>query len=348
MSDHSHLRTEVEEETQDELAGTEMSLLEHLEELRQRLIRCALAVGILFVLSWFFADHLFGFIQKPVVEALAKAQSMQLATVVRPLSVESLQEGDVVQYTFPVESTLGDIPVPAGVTVRGLVQKKGEKLVVVTTEKLVIRDAVIPPGTVLPIEIEVNSPSERLIIDTVPGAFYLYMRVAFYAAIAFAMPFLLYQLWAFISPGLYRHERRYVAPFIILGTIFFVLGAAFGYYVAFPRAALWLLQFAHGFRPLIKANEYFDLIIVIMLGLGLVFQIPTVTLFLARMGLVTPKKMIRPWRYVIVGITVLAAVISPTGDIPNLLVFALPMLILYILSVGIAWAFGKPRTERSP
>jgi sec-independent protein translocase protein TatC len=128
-----------------------------------------------------------------------------------------------------------------------------------------------------------------------------------------------------------------------MGTLFFLLGAAFGYYIAFPRAALWLLELGSGFRPLIKANEYFDLIIIIVLGLGTVFQIPTITFFLARLGLVTPQQMIRPWRYALVGIAVLAAVISPTGDIPNMLVFALPMLVLYAFSIGIAWVFGKPR-----
>jgi sec-independent protein translocase protein TatC len=238
---------------------------------------------------------------------------------------------------------LGDVSIPAGVTIPGLVKKQGGKLVVVTAQKWVVGNAVIPAGTELPVQLEANNPRERLIIDTVTGAFSLYVRVAFYAALVFAMPFLLYQVWGFISPGLYRHEKRYALPFILMGTLFFVLGAAFGYYIAFPRAALWLLELGSGFRPLIKANEYFDLITIIMLGLGLVFQIPTITFFLARIGLVTPKKMVKPWRYIIVVIFIVAAVISPTGDIPNLLVFALPMMALYVLSIGIAWLFGKPR-----
>lgn len=334
-----------QEDAQDELAEGEMSLLEHLDELRRRLIYCAIAIGVCFVLGFYFADHLFAFVQKPVVEALAQAQRMKLATAVQPVNVHSLKEGDLVQYVFRVESSLGGVPVPAGTTIPGQVKKESENLVVVTTQPLLIGDAAIPPGTPLPIQIKANTPNEQLIIDTVPGAFYLYVRVAFYAAIVFAMPFLLYQAWAFISPGLYRHERRYALPFIFMGTVFFVLGAAFGYYIAFPRAALWLLQLGSGFRPLIKANEYFDLITIIMLGLGVVFQIPTITFFLARLGLVTPQKMIRPWRYALLIIAVLAAVISPTGDIPNMLIFALPMVVLYMLSIGIAWLFGKPRVQ---
>ena len=346
MSERVSLKADIEEEAPDELVKGEMSLLEHLEELRHRLIRCAIAIGVFFILGFYFANHLFTFVQKPVVEALAKAQRMNLATVIQPTNVESLQEGESVLYTFRADSSLGNVPIPQGTTISGLVKKQNGKLMVVTTQKLVVGDAVIPPETPLPVQIWANSPSEQLIIDTVPGAFYLYVRVAFYAAIFFAMPFLLYQVWAFISPGLYRHERHYVVPFITMGTVFFLLGAAFGYYIAFPRAALWLLELGSGFRPLIKANEYFDLITIIMLGLGAVFQIPTITFFLARLGLITPVKMIRPWRYVIVVIAVLAAVISPTGDIPNMLVFALPMLVLYVLSIGIAWLFGKPRAEK--
>jgi sec-independent protein translocase protein TatC len=333
----------VEDESQEDLAEGEMSLLEHLEELRKRLVRCAIAIGIFFIVGWLFSGQIYHFIEKPVLQALIEAQSLKLATVVHPTNVYSLQEGDSVQLTFPVESTLGGISVPAGVTIPGLVKKESEKLVVVTAQKWVVGNAVIPAGTELPVQIEDSGPHERLIIDTVTGAFSLYVRVALYAAIVFSMPFLLYQLWVFVAPGLYRHEKRYVLPFILMGTIFFVLGAAFGYYIAFPRAALWLLELGSGFRPLIKANDYFDLITIIMLGLGMVFQIPTITFFLARMGIVTPRMMARPWRYAIVVIFIVAAVISPTGDVANLMVFALPMLVLYALSIGIAWMVGKPR-----
>jgi sec-independent protein translocase protein TatC len=338
-----NVRSNTKTDANGEIVGGEMSLLEHLDELRVRLVRCAIAIAVFFVLGFYFSDKIYNFIQQPVLKALTQAQSLQVATAATPVNVQSLQEGDPVQYTFRVESTLGDVAVPSGVTVPGLVKKAGEKLVVVTAQKWVVGNAVIPAGTELPIQLEANDPRERLIIDTVTGAFSLYVRVAFYAAFIFSMPFLLFQIWGFVSPGLYRHEKRYVWPFISMGTIFFLMGAAFGYYIAFPRAALWLLQLGSGFRPLLKADDYFDLITIIMFGLGLVFQIPTVTFFLARIGLVTPGSMARPWRYAIVAIFIVAAVISPTGDIPNLLVFAVPMMTLYALSIGIAWIFGKPR-----
>ncbi len=324
--------------------AAEMSFLDHLEELRARLVRSAIALMACFFLCWFFSDRIFNFVQVPVVEALAKAQTLTTGTIVHTLSVDQLTEGAEVVYTFRVETTLGDTPVPAGATVKGRVVRREGKLVVVTAEPWVLGNAVIPAEVPLPLDINENRPSERLVIDTVQGAFNLYIRVSFYAAILFAMPIILYQLWGFIAPGLYQHERRYVFPFVGMGTVFFISGAAFGYYIAFPRAALWLLQLGSGFRPLIKADEYFDLIIIIMLGLGAVFQIPTVTFFLARIGMVTADMMWRPWRMAILIIAVLAAVISPTGDVPNMLVFALPMLLLYFLSIGIAWVFGRPRT----
>ncbi|MEO0250240.1 MAG: twin-arginine translocase subunit TatC, partial [candidate division WOR-3 bacterium] len=189
---------------------------------------------------------------------------------------------------------------------------------------------------------------EKLVFFSPQEAFLIYMHIALLCGWVVSLPVLLYQLWAFVAPGLYRHERQYVLPFILMGSVFFLLGAAFGYYVAFPRAAEWLLELGSEFRPLLRASDYFDLILIIMVGLGAVFQIPTITFFLARIGVVTPRTLLKPWRYAILGIFALAAVISPTGDIPNMLVFALPMVVLYFFSVGIAWFFGKARTERSP
>jgi len=342
------LRTEVETGVEDELAGTEMSLLEHLDELRQRLIRSAIAVLILLAGCWFFHDEIFHFLESPVRRALAKAEAAGIRTVIEAQSY-TLHEGDRFQYLLPEEVRIGDRIIPVGASVLARVEKREGKLVIVLADPLVFGNGLIPAGTRLPDPPSSNpgSSGDKLIVTTVQEAFSLYIRVSFYAAIFFAMPFLLYQLWAFVAPGLYRHERQYVLPFILMGSVFFVVGAAFGYYIAFPRAAEWLLELGSEFRPLLRASDYFDLILIIMVGLGAVFQIPTVTFFLARIGVVTPKTLLKPWRYAILAIFVLAAVISPTGDIPNMLVFALPMVVLYFFSIGIAWFFGKARTETS-
>jgi sec-independent protein translocase protein TatC len=339
---------EAEPTVEEELAGTEMSLLEHLEELRQRLIRSAIAILVLLVASWFFHEEIFHFIEKPVRQALARAEA---AGVRKSLDAPSyaLREGDRFQYSIPEEVRVGDRMIPMGTPVMARVEKRDDKLVVVLAEPWLVGKGLIPAGTVLPDPLSTSpgSSADKLIVTTVQEPFSLYVRVSFYTALCLAMPFLLLQLWGFVAPGLYQHERRYVLPFIAMGTFFFILGAGFGYYVAFPQAADWLLELGGDFKPLLNASEYFDLIIIIMLGLGAVFQIPSITFFLARIGLVTPRMLFKPWRYALLGIFLLAAVISPTGDIPNLMVFALPMVVLYFLSIGIAWFFGKSRAERS-
>ena len=123
--------------------------------------------------------------------------------------------------------------------------------------------------------------------------FSLYMKVSLYAAICVSVPFLLLQIWGFVSPGLYPHERAYVTPFIALSSISFVLGAAFAYYVIFPPAAKYLLGLGSDFRLLLKADDYFDFIIIVMLGMGVVFQMPAITYVLARIGLVTAGLMLK-------------------------------------------------------
>jgi sec-independent protein translocase protein TatC len=181
-------------------------------------------------------------------------------------------------------------------------------------------------------------------VTTALEPFSLYVKVSLYAALCVSLPFLLWQIWAFVSPGLYPHERAYVTPFISLSTISFILGAAFAYYVIFPPAAAYLLGIGSDFRLLLKANDYFDFIIIVMLGMGIVFQMPAITYVLARIGLVSARLMIKVWRPALIIILIAAAVLSPTNDIPNMMLFAAPMLVLYVVSVFIAWIFGRPRT----
>jgi len=184
----------------------------------------------------------------------------------------------------------------------------------------------------------------RLIVNKAIEPFSLYVKVSLYAAVAVSLPFLLWQIWAFVSPGLYPHERKYVFPFIGLSTISFVIGAIFAYYVIFPPAARYLLGLGRDFRLLLKADDYFDFIIVIMLGMGLIFQMPAITYVLSRIGLVSAGWLVKIWKTAIIVILIVAAVVSPTNDIPNMLLFAAPMLALYVVSIFVAWIFGKPRT----
>ena len=146
-----------------------------------------------------------------------------------------------------------------------------------------------------------------------------------------------------MAAGLYPHERKYVTPFVTLSSTFFLLGAATAYYLIFPPAARYLLGIGSDFRLLLKADDYFDFIILLMLGMGLVFQMPAITYVLARMGLVTARWMLKIWRVAIIVIMVAAAVLSPTNDIPNMLLFAAPMLVLYVISIIVAAICGRKR-----
>lgn len=334
-----------------ESPGGEMSFLEHLDELRTRLVRSAIAIAITFMLGWTFAGYIFNFLSIPVTEALQRAKIAQQVSVEAGPAVDlsTIPAGAELQYTFPADVRVGCAAVRAGTTIAVRMEQlpDGRPALVVGRTWGVGR-CVIAEGTPIPAELVSMATSseagDKLVIETVQGTFNLYVKVSFYAAVVFSMPYLLLQLWGFIAPGLYPHERGQVVPFVALGTFFFALGVTFAYTIAFPAACDYLIGLGEGnFQPLINASEYFELVLFIMLGLGLVFQIPTVTYFLARLGLVTAGMLIKIWRYAVIVIFIAAAVISPTADIPNLMVFAMPMLTLYVISIGIAWFFHRRR-----
>jgi len=332
-----------------------MSFLEHLDELRRRLIRSFVFVVLAASISWFFSDRIYSFLAAPVERALAEAQRRQVPIAGYSggetiSTLTSLKENDTGRYVFADETKLGASLIPAGASVMARVLKDGQgKLALFTDEALYSGNAVIPKGVRLPTEIgstaeAFSGVNDKLIVTTALEPFSLYLKVSLYAAICFSVPFLLFQIWGFVSPGLYPHERAYVTPFISLSTISFVLGAAFAYYVIFPPAARYLLGLGTDFRLLLKADDYFDFIILVMLGMGVVFQMPAVTYVLARIGLVTAGFLVRIWKTSLIVILVAAAVLSPTNDIPNMMLFAAPMLVLYVVSIFVAWLFSKPRT----
>lgn len=342
-----------EEETEEKSDETSMSFLDHLDELRSRLVRSAIFVLVTFLVCWGLSDHIYHFLEVPVRAAMLEAKKINASRLnADTVPLDQYRDGTQMTFTFPGDAKVGDALVPAGTTLSLKIQRTEDGVLELITvaPHLINQETVIPEGTVLPPELFSRDnaylgPDNKLIVGTVQGAFNLYIKVAFYAAIFFAVPFLLVQAWGFISPGLYPHEKKYAAPFIIMASLFFIAGCAFAYYIAFPRAANFLLGVAveGNLRPLVSADEYFDLILTITLGLGMVFEIPTVTFFLSRLGLVTPKLLIKFWKIAVLVIFVVAALLSPTTDIPNLLVFAAPMLLLYALSVGIAYVFHRKR-----
>jgi sec-independent protein translocase protein TatC len=239
-----------------------MSFLEHLEELRGRLIRCIIALLVAFAACWNFKELIFHFLTQPLREAFPKIKFI---------------------YTAPTE------------------------------------------------------------------AFLLYMKMAFFVGIFVASPYLLYQLWSFIAPGLYANEKAYAIPFIGFGTLFFVAGALFGHYVLFPMTFSFLGAFASDdmeFLP--RIGEYYSFYSWFLLGLGVVFQLPVLIFVLARIGLVTPGFLMRNFKYAFLASFVVSAVITPGGDMVTQTMLAGPLVGLYLLGVGVAWMFGKPRRAEEP
>ncbi|HXI23553.1 MAG TPA: twin-arginine translocase subunit TatC [Pyrinomonadaceae bacterium] len=335
--------------------GGQMSFLEHLDELRTRLIRSMAFVLITAFACWFVSGYIYNFLARPINRALAEAQQQKKVTIaglngqLPTVPLSSLHKDDKLRFVFPELTKLGPAQIPAGASVMARVDKDAQgNLGLFTDEPLSAGNDIVPKDVKLPIDLnagydKVTDPNSKLIVTTAIEPFALYVKVSLYAAIGLAVPFLLWQIWAFVSPGLYPHERKYVTPFIALSTIFFVLGAATAYYLIFPPAAKYLLGLGSDFRLFLKADDYFDFIILLMLGMGGVAQMPAITYVLARMGLVTARWMVKVWRVAIIVILIVAAVLSPTNDVPNMLLFAAPMFVLYAISIIVAWISGRKR-----
>lgn len=352
------LEGDTDGDERDSRLGGEMSFLDHLDELRRRLVRSIIFVFIAFMGCWFVSDYIYNFLARPVRVALAEAQRRQLPLggltgneAALPLS--SAKENDTGRYVFADTTKLGQSVIPVGTSVSARIARDAQgQLGLFTDEPVYAGGTIIPKGIRLPFDLNAQPEAlpgidDRLVVGTALEPFSLYVKVSLYAAVCLSVPFLLWQIWAFVAPGLYPHERGYALPFVILASLFFVGGGAFAYYVIFPPAANYLLGIGQDFRLLLKADDYFDFIIFIMLGMGLVFQMPAVTYILSRIGLVTAWLLLRIWKTSLVVILVAAAIISPTADVPNMMLFAAPMVVLYVISIFVAWIFGKPRVKEA-
>ena len=231
-----------------------MSFLEHLEELRRRIIYCLLAVAAGFFACWGYAERIYGIMQAPIMQALHR-----------------------------------------------------------------------------------HGMAEKLVYLNPTEPFNLYLKVGFLAGLFVASPFILYQVWLFISPGLYRNEKRYVFPFMFSTVGLFIAGGIFGYKMVYPAALDFLIGYGQQFTPMITIGEYTDLFLTIIIGMGVIFEMPILVFFLSLLGIVTAGWMWRNLRYSILVIFIIAAIITPTTDILNMCIFAAPMVALYVLSIAIAW-----------
>src|SRR6202046_223720 len=182
-----------------------------------------------------------------------------------------------------------------------------------------------------------NGMSEKLLYLNPTEPFNLYLKIAALAGLFLTSPFVLYQVWMFISPGLYRNEKRYVVPFMSSTIFLFMAGGYFGYRIVYPRALDFLISFGRQFQPMITIGEYTSLFLSIILGMGLIFEMPILIFFLALMGMITAGFMWKNFRYAILLIFIVAAIVTPTPDILSMCIFAAPMVALYGISIGSAW-----------
>jgi sec-independent protein translocase protein TatC len=195
----------------------------------------------------------------------------------------------------------------------------------------------------LAVPITQNLSGAKLAYTNPTDPFTIYMKVALLAGVFVASPIVLWQIWLFISPGLYAHEKRFALPFIFSTSILFLLGGAFAYYIALPMSFRFLINLGSSFTPVVTITEYLDLILTVILGCAIIFQIPILIFFLTIFGIVNARFLIRNLRYAILIIFVVAAVLTPTSDIPNMLIFSTPMLLLYLVGILVSWIFGKKR-----
>jgi len=235
-----------------------MSFLEHLDELRKRIIYSAVSIFVGFLIAFIFIQQLFDFVMKPLQAGLPAGQHLV--------------------YTEPTE------------------------------------------------------------------AFVLYLTIAGITGAVLALPLVMTQVWLFIAPGLYAHEKRMAIPFVVLSSIFFVLGAAFSHYVVFPLTWKFFVSFTSDYLTFMPRIEpAFALYIKMVLAFGLVFQMPTIVLFLAKMGVVTAGFLWKHTKYALLIIVIVSAIVTPDGGGVSLVAMSVPLFFLYLFSIGLAWIFGKKK-----
>ena len=188
-------------------------------------------------------------------------------------------------------------------------------------------------------------PPGRHMIYTQPGeAFSLYIMLSMIVGVVLASPFIMFQVWMFVAPGLYQNEKKLAIPFVVLTTLGFVGGALFNHYIMFP----WMMSFFASFNTqdlkfMPKLDSVFSLYTKFLIAMAVVFQMPTVVFFLAKMKMITARFLAKQFKYAILVIFIISAVITPTGDPMTQTVFAMPMIVLYVIGIAIAWLVGPKR-----
>jgi sec-independent protein translocase protein TatC len=250
------------EDAEDSERSGKMSFLEHLDELRRRIVWALLSLVVGAVFAAFFRDRIFDFIMSPILTVLPKGQTLI--------------------FTEPTEALM------------------------------------------------------------------LYLKMIVLVGLLVASPAVMTQVWLFVAPGLYANEKKLAIPFVAMSSFFFIAGAAFSHYVVFPLTFQFFQSFASDkltFMP--RIEPAFGLYVKLMITFGLIFQMPTLVLFLARLGIVTARFLIRNMKYAILIMFIIGAVLSPGTDPVGQTLMAGPMFLLYLISIGLAWMFGKKKEKET-
>ena len=197
------------------------------------------------------------------------------------------------------------------------------------------------------LEVPIEPHVDELVFLGVTDPFIVYVKVALLASVFVTSPYLVSQLWGFVAPGLYRREKRYAIPFIFFGSFFFLGGGLFGYFVALPYAIEFLINMGSQWGSMIRVDRYLSFVVNVMLGLAVMFQLPIIIFMLSQLGVVTPRFLMRHFRWAVLIIVVISAAITPTPDVVNMTVVAGPTLLLYLVGVGASALVqrGKRRRE---
>jgi sec-independent protein translocase protein TatC len=194
--------------------------------------------------------------------------------------------------------------------------------------------------------VESMPKNSYMIYTSLPEAFFNYVKISFFAGLVISSPYILYQIWKFISPGLYASEKKYVAPFVLTSTLLFVAGVLFGYFLALPPAFRFFLDFSTDFlKPMLTLREYLSLSIKLLLAFGVVFEIPVFIFFLAKIGIVNSTMLRKQRKYAILLIFIVAAIITPTPDAFTQTLMAVPMMVLYEMGIFVAKWGEKKKTK---
>lgn len=192
-----------------------------------------------------------------------------------------------------------------------------------------------------------GSAQADLVFLSPTEAFWTTLKVSFFSGLAVALPFILFEVWRFISPGLLPKERRHALPFVVLGVIFFAAGVGFCYFVALPFALNFLVSFGvdQGLKPLFSVGLYIDFYLKFLLAFGIIFELPIAIVLLAKLGLVTPEGLSKFRRYAVLGNAVFAAILTPTADLFNMMLMMIPLMLFYEMGILGARLFGRSRKQ---